>query len=735
VPEPALAPRALAPSVPVRSLALPPVLNSQLTAVDLLKGLRRHLGLAMGLGLILAIAAAAATWSFLPMGKWTAQSLLQLSAAQPKIVFDEANQSVSSVLEYKNFQKTQEVLIKSPFVLNQALRDPAAAKLPAVRKELDPVSWLAKKLDLTFTGEVLSIEVAGNSAYEATTLVNAVTDAYLSEVVNAERKRRVSQADMLKDIWDRYQKNLKAQRIALRRLSDAAGTNDPETLALKHRLLQDHQAGLRRDLATAQSDVKKAELELAMLTKRSQLPKEPIPRSAIADAVNRDATTQDFMAQLQAAQNKLQDYARRTRKGSDPAMAKQRGKVKELQVALKEHRDKLAADLVKGHQEATNTDVTEGKLLAEKLKYLRSMAKELEDEIATAEKNLRGLNKDAMDLADMKAEIQSAEEAASKVGAQREVLAVELDAPPRVNLLIKATEPKVMTITKHLAATGLAAMASLFLTCFGIAFWETRVRRVNSVEEVSRGLGMNLVGVLPALPAPSRQRPGRNGSEPPWNNMLLESVDAMRALILHTSRSEPLQVLMVASAVKGEGKTSLASHLATSLARARRRTLLIDCDLRSPAIHRVFDVLPSPGVCEVLRGEVSLDEAVQPTVAAGLSILSAGRCEILALQGLAQNGLQAVIDAARSQFDYIVVDSAPVLPVADSLQVCQHVDAVIFSVLRDVSRLAKVHAAYERLGMLGVRMLGAVVAGARCEDYDSRYAYQTTPADSLETRQ
>jgi capsular exopolysaccharide synthesis family protein len=232
------------------------------------------------------------------------------------------------------------------------------------------------------------------------------------------------------------------------------------------------------------------------------------------------------------------------------------------------------------------------------------------------------------------------------------------------------------------------------------------------------------------LPA---RKASREIQERTWNNILLESVDAMRAMILHASRNESLQVLMVASALKGEGKTSLACHLATSLARARRRTLLIDCDLRSPAIHRTFDVLSEPGVCEVLRGEIAVADAVQPTIAQGLSIIPAGRCDTRAIQALGQGNLEMAFEELKQQYDYIIVDTAPVLPVADSLQVCQHVDAVVFSVLRDVSRVPKVQAAYERLAMLGVRMLGAVIAGTRAENYDASYAYNVPQPENVES--
>ncbi len=203
----------------------------------------------------------------------------------------------------------------------------------------------------------------------------------------------------------------------------------------------------------------------------------------------------------------------------------------------------------------------------------------------------------------------------------------------------------------------------------------------------------------------------------------MEAVDSTRAMLLRTLRAESVRILMVVSAQKGEGKTSLACHLATSLARARQRTLLIDCDLRCPAAHVLFDHPLGPGLSEVLRGEVDVADVIQPTVAAGLSLIAAGRCDASAVESLAQGRLQESFDRIRDQFDYIIVDSAPVLAVADSLHICQHVDAAIFSVLRDVSRLPKIYEAYERLGRLGVRMLGAVVAGTRVDDYYDSYSY------------
>src|SRR5262249_38671246 len=149
---------------------------------------------------------------------------------------------------------------------------------------------------------------------------------------------------------------------------------------------------------------------------------------------------------------------------------------------------------------------------------------------------------------------------------------------------------------------------------------------------------------------------------------------------------ESLRVVMVTSALSGEGKTSMASHLAMSLARAGRKTLLIDCDLRKPSAHRSFDLLLDAGFSGLLQGTVPLADVVQATPVEGLSLISAGHCDAGALRALAQDRARGVFDRLRVEFEFIIVDSSPVLPVVDSLLLAPHTDGVLFSLLRDVSR-------------------------------------------------
>jgi len=170
-------------------------------------------------------------------------------------------------------------------------------------------------------------------------------------------------------------------------------------------------------------------------------------------------------------------------------------------------------------------------------------------------------------------------------------------------------------------------------------------------------------------------------------------------------------VLMVTSAETGEGKTTLASHLASSLSRAGRKTLLIDGDLRQPALHQLFEVSLQPGFSEVLLGEVDSVDAILPTNQDGLMVMPAGQWDREVIQSLARGEAGGVLEKLREEFDFVVVDSHPVLAATDPLMIGQHVDAVILSVLRDVSQTPRVYAATQRLQSLGIRVLGAVVNG------------------------
>jgi capsular exopolysaccharide synthesis family protein len=171
-------------------------------------------------------------------------------------------------------------------------------------------------------------------------------------------------------------------------------------------------------------------------------------------------------------------------------------------------------------------------------------------------------------------------------------------------------------------------------------------------------------------------------------------------------------VILVTSAVEHEGKTTCAAQLAASLARSDKRTLLLDGDLRKPGVHAALSLDMRAGLPELLRGEKANDEVVEPTGIEGLFAVTGGACDYAAVSALARPDLGRILARFRETFDHVVIDAGPVLDVSDALLLGQQSDAVILSIMIDVSRVPQVVDAVERLRSVGLRPVGAVVHGA-----------------------
>lgn len=731
----------------------PPALSAALNTRGLLRGIWRNLGIALGLGLLLATAASVATWFVVPTAKYSARAMLEVSSVPTKVIFSTTDRAPGAQAEFKMFQNTQEQWLRSRFVLGKALSNPDVARLPSVVGRRDPIQWLSDELSITFMGEILFIGLSSDDPHEVVALVNAVTDAYMEEIVNDDNNRRKARLADLEKILTKYQDDMKARKENLKLLSKRAGSSDRQTVEYKNQLAMERTNYAKQDLRSLQLQLRQAKMDLAILNSTPQAqaqPKAQIPddsaekiKASVQAALEEHPTILQQVDRITDLEGQLKDYRRVIRSESDPAIRRARLDLQsakdKLKIIHEQHRQRLTTKLMKEYQrggpEPLNASLgteRERYLLTKRIELLAQYEKEQIAEVEKHEAGLQSNNEVAWDLEATKDEILPVERNADLVGQEIENLKVELNAPPRIVLRDPAKVPQPGSEKKRLMATGFAGFSMFGLVLFGVAWLDARVRRIDGVDEVVHGLGMELVGTLPPLSVRPRRSLTSSASERDRNEtgILMEAVDSTRAMLMHVLRNESIRAVMVASAQKGEGKTSLACHLATSLARARQRTLLIDCDLRCPTIQMLFDLPLGPGVCEVLRGESDVADVIQPTSAPLLSLITAGRCDASAIEALAHGSLQRLFDDVRGQFDFIIVDSAPVLAVADSLQVCQHVDAVLFSVLRDVSRLPRIHAAYEQLSRLGVRMLGVVVAGTQVDDHGYHYSYQGHSVDA-----
>jgi capsular exopolysaccharide synthesis family protein len=725
----------VAPSPSRSRLAIPEVslapvsIASHPDPIALLKALRRRWLLALSAGLFCAAVAAGAAYLVAPAAKYTARAMLHVNSVQPQVILK--TREVSS--DYGAFQRTQLALIKSRFVLEAALKivQDGVYKLPAIVGRVDAIEWLDKELQVDFANgsEILRISMTGVEAVEPMVLVNAVTQAYLDEIVDAETKKRRERYDLLKDTWNRYQESLRERRKELRRLTEQAGADDKKTLANLQQHELDRLGRAEEELARVQSEVKRLRVDSAVLREEETLSDKSVTPAMIEDEINNDRTIEQLAERLTHAQKWVDQTARTVRIKSDPALQKHQRDLKSAQDALKAQRAKLYPIIARQLQAQSRSDLSERTARMDaRIRILAGLEDSLTEDVKRLAERSRSFTRNALDLSSIQEEIGTSVEIAKTIGAEVESLNVELLAPPRIWLIEKAELPRTKDEMGPIRMAGMAGGGTFALVLVGISLWEFRARRIDSADEVVHALGLNLVGTLPARPARNRLRGSGGAHRQQWQSLLSESVDAARTALLHASRAESIRAVMITSALGGEGKTSVSCHLAASLARADRRTLLIDGDLRRPATHRVFGLPQGPGLSEVLRGEHSFADVAQPALANGLWLVPAGHSDGEAIRALASVDLRAMLGRLKEDYDFIVVDSSPVLPVADALLIGQHVDGVLFSVMRDVSRLPKVHAACARLSSLGIRMLGAIITGTRGDLYGSAYQ-STTPLE------
>ena len=345
--------------------------------------------------------------------------------------------------------------------------------------------------------------------------------------------------------------------------------------------------------------------------------------------------------------------------------------------------------------------------------------KVLDGEYLEQREEVNQIGKSSVELEMKQKDLETYEGMLRQLAGGRETLKIELSSKPRIQLLQKATEPKTYDNPKiRMALTLLGSGIGFFIPVCGLVWWDVRKQRINTPDEVSKDLGLNVIGSVPIIPGRAIGRlndPGRKNQL--WNLRLTESIDGIAARLLRNAAIEESRVVLVTSAVSGEGKTTLATQIAMSLARAGKNTALVDFDLRRPSIDKAFQLPLDPGVSEVLCQEATVADVVQPIDFPNLSVVTSGRCDRLALQALANGGDALIFEELRKEFDFVIVDGSPILPVADSRYVAQHVDKVVMSVFRDFSRAPRVTSACEILNAFGVEELEAVVISSGEDSY------------------
>lgn len=709
----------------------PPGLSATPTLSGLLQAVRRRWLLAVTLALTLGISTVLAVFTFHPPQynvNLRIRVIARLAGAED--------------VEFPIFKANMEAMVRNPIVLSNALNDKASdgreiKDLELVRsKGMGAIDWLEKKLktDYLLGPEVLRVTLASDMPEDAAELMNAINRAFLNEYMEMERSKKQLRTAELRSKKEAIERELNTLRAQLARQLESLDVKDQQAANVQQGVWLSKLSAAEATKRSIDEDIAKAETEI--FTGNANL--KIIDSLEVPDDVLFDFYTKDqILTEMNKRLSELdRDIAECYRKYNEPFASREATPLKHEKIKINNQRELREARLKPEIEQRYR------KRVADDLKFQVKLAEQkVQAGIPRREKELKSIQElmrkvqeagigNLNEPPQIQATRQNIESARTSLNQTVQKIG-EVELEPLVSRVVPlqgASVPLEKDRSQQTKLGGAGGLAVFLLTLFGVGFYEFRSRKISVADEVATGLGIHVIGTIPALPTSSRLPSVKDQLlAQSWQGELQEAVDAIRTVILHKARTDALHVLMVTSAQSGEGKTTLASQLASSLARAWKRTLIIDADLRHPGIHTLFDSPQEPGLAEVLRGEVEPTDAIRATPVSRLWVLPAGNGDGHAIQALAQDNVRSLFELLKQQYDFIIIDSPPVLPVADSLLVGQHVDGVLFAILREVSRAPAVYAAQQKLAPLEVHTLGAVVLGAEKEFNDKAYGYVMNP--------
>lgn len=695
--------------------ARPEILSAGPDPVSLLYALRRRWLLAGSLAAAVGGTLALLVFVVVPI-KHEVEALLRVARYDERIL--QQGPTFRDPQEFDTYRRTQTTLIKSNLVLLAALRNPAISQIPVVKSKGDnAVTWLQDELLVDYPGdaEILRLRMVGQEKEQLVKIVNAVVEAYIKEVVDNERQNQLRRRDLIETTRRDNQRRILNLNSEYIRLAEESGSPDSE--AARNRLQMTHnelteaiarQHALQRSLTDAQLKQMAAESKFKLLSEDPGASEYQVEMEFYKNPLAQSLQNQLF--QLDFAMQQLEGTL------ANPRQSPRLQQYQQQREQLENELDSLRLELLPKIQstlqgQSIHEARAEVELRRREVEILSTSAAEYANAIAQLRRQIQQFSRSSAELESLKAELTQLNKHTELLGAELERIRLDLEAPQRVRVVQSAAPPEGVNLWKKMLLVGFVGLMGFGTTLVGVSYWEFQSRRVDSSAQLVEGLGIRVVGTLPQIAARRGRAVLERNELSLLQGLMTESIDGIRTALIHSANGSAPRVIMVTSAMDQEGKTTVASQLAASLARSGRRTLLIDGDLRNPSIHRLFEMPLEEGLSEALRGEAELDYVIRPTRAVGLWMISAGHCNQETIQELAKDAPTNLFKRLKSEFDFLVIDSAPVLSVADTLLMGQHADAAVLSVLRGVSRVPSVYEADERLQSVGIEVLGAVVGG------------------------
>jgi len=426
---------------------------------------------------------------------------------------------------------------------------------------------------------------------------------------------------------------------------------------------------------------------------------------------------------------------------------------------LQKEQVKLAETLGEKHPEMLNVRsqirATEEKLRTE----ARNVVRAAENDYRTAasqESNLNvsldavkqealGVNRKAIEFGVRKREVESNQQVYKDLLNRNKQTGLQSELKTtNIRVIEKAEPPRTPLSPRRMRNYQLALLIGLGLGIGLVLLFEHLDSTLKTPEDVKEQLGLPFLGMVPDVAA--RQA---NGTAPRASPLILknpqsavaESYRVLRTNLIFSSADTSGRALVVSSANPGEGKTTTVANLASSLSINGARVLAVDADLRRPTMHQHFGVPKTPGLSDLIVGKCQASEAIQSTRFKGLQVLPCGYIPPNPAELLGSTAMKQVVEALRTHYDWVLIDTPPILAMADTPVLCPLVDGVVLVVGAEVSSRAHLQRAIDQITSVGGKIIGVVLNKVDLERnsyYYSQYYgeyYRSYYAEGASSRQ
>lgn len=668
---------------------------------------RRWLLIVLVFSIVCAIGAAAA-FKFVKE-EFETKAAIEVAPIVPAILYGDSD-SERPLPNYDSYKNTQAVIVGSDKVLNRVADDPACRQLQffagaddirmALRAAVDGG---AIKIEPQRQTNLIMISMTSpaDRYREAERIIDSIVQNYMAVGVQDQTRGEDNKLKILEDERKRLRDQMDKQRETIRQLVDEFGTGE---LTSRQEMMFEQVASLQRELINV--DIRR----MAMESKLKMSQASSAQTISEVELLNQKNAIVQTDPTLQALASDIRRYeelvalGQQTMAETNPEL----GRRQDVLTTLKNRYEQRTEEVRKqveasfANEQKRSQDNQQADLeyeLGQTLEYQNK----LKEKIAEHDTKTIAMGQKQLNINDQKEQLEQTKQLYNDYTHSIEVLKIESNRPARISVAFQASSTPAQGKMKKIVG---GVLFAAFALSGGLAMLlEMLDKKLHEPKDAARRIGVRIIGTTTNPRDLDRKLIGQQ---------LVDDYQTIRANLGLLDHDQSIKIIVVTSAGQGDGKTTFAINLAASFARSGKKTLIVDGDLRKPDVREKLNLNDHiRGLQDYLFG-IDLAKALYKVDSLGIHLLGSDeRNSSDAGDLLGQKNTHERIEALRSEFEVIIVDTPPVMAFADALLWSRMADGVVLVSFVGRTSRPEMQQAMERLSHAGARILGTVVNNVR----------------------